>query len=81
MATLVPNFELAQTIGKQVEIEASTVGELIQICTTRFGEPFETTIKHSAIAVNGRLINSLKGYKTPLKAGDVVWLVLPAAGG
>lgn len=81
MATLVPHFELAEKIGKQVEIEAGTVGELIQAGIAQFGEPFETALKQAAIVVNGRLINSLKGKKTPLKGGDIVWLVLPAAGG
>jgi len=81
MATLVPNFELAEQIGRSVEIDAHTVDELLREGTRLFGEPFRSATKVVAIVVNGRSINLLRRGRTPLKADDVVHFVKPSAGG
>ena len=82
MATLVPTFELARQIGEEtLEIEAATLGELLELCIQRFGEPFRTTLQSVAIVVNGRSINHLRGNDTQLGATDTIWLVKPSSGG
>ncbi len=81
MAILIPSFELAEKIGHRVEIDADTVGELVDECISRFGEPFREAVRASAIVVNGRSVNLLKGRRTRLKHDDSVWLIRPASGG
>lgn len=81
MAILIPNFELAEKIGDRLEIDAATVGELIEACTTRYGAVFQEATKRAAISVNGRAIRLLQGTKTPLGKDDQVWLLLPSGGG
>ena len=81
MAILIPNFELAEQIGFKIEIEAHTIGDLVQQGINRFGEPFRQTVERCSIVVNGRSVSLLKGKKTPLKKGDNVWLLLPSGGG
>jgi len=81
MATLIPPYELAQTIGDATEIEASSVKELLAIGSARWGEPFDKAVRTSAIVVNGRAVNHLKGGRTRLKDGDTVWLLKPSSGG
>jgi molybdopterin converting factor small subunit len=82
MATLIPSYELCQTIGMdRVEIDASTVGEFIKRGTERFGEPFWAATQTATIAVNGRAIALLKAKRTKLTRGDVIWLLKPSGGG
>jgi molybdopterin converting factor small subunit len=81
MPYLIPNYELAQKIGQRLELDATSVGDLIQQCSERFGEDFTEAIKRASILVNGRSVNLLKGKDTPLSGDDSVWLVLPSAGG
>lgn len=82
MATLIPNFELAETIGSEtVEIDAATVEELVRIGEQRWGEPFRAAADKAAIVVNGRAVSLLRGGKTPLGPADSVWLLLPSGGG
>lgn len=82
MAYLIPNFELAQKIGSsKLEIDASTVDELIREGTARYGDEFANAIKTATIVVNGRSISKLKGGKTRLAPGDNVWLITPSGGG
>ena len=82
MATLIPNYDLAQKIGtSKVEIEAATVGELIREATTRFGEPFTTALKSATIMVNGRSVSRLQGERTPIARDDTLWLIVPSGGG
>ena len=81
MAWLIPTFELAREIGDRVEIDAATVGELIDVGVARYGEPFRRATLGAVLVVNGRSISVLKGRRTPLAAGDSVWLVKAAAGG
>lgn len=81
MATIVPTFEVAEKIGRQLEIAALTVDELVREGTRLFGEPFRTMCEHSAIVVNGRSVNLLRGGKTPLRPSDRVHFIKPSAGG
>jgi molybdopterin converting factor small subunit len=81
MAVLIPNYDLAEQIGRRVEIEASTVDELIRVCTERYGEPFRRAVQAASIVVNGRSVSRLKGGQTPLGPDDSVWLLLPSGGG
>ena len=81
MAWLIPSFELAREIGDRVEIDAATVGELIDEGVARYGEPFREATQGAVLVVNGRSISVLKGRRTKLAAGDSVWLVNPVAGG
>ena len=78
VAWLIPTFELAKEIGDRVEIDAASVGELIDVGVARYGEPFSRAILGAVLLVNGR---SIKDRRMPLAAGDSVWLVKPAAGG
>ena len=81
MAILIPNYELGQKIGERVEIEASTVAELIEMGTVKWGEVFRQATKRATIVVNGRAVSLLRGKKTPLGKNDSVWLIVPSGGG
>ncbi len=81
MATLIPSFDLAKEIGERHEFEAGTLGQLLDEAVSRFGKPFEDTLRVVAIVVNGRSINFLKGRNTPLGRDDTVWMVRPGSGG
>ncbi len=82
MATLIPSYELSQKIGlDRVEIDASTVGEFIELATQRFGEPFWAATRNSTIAVNGRAIALLEAKRTTLDGDSVIWLLKPSGGG
>ncbi len=78
---MVPTWELAERIGRRVEIDARTVGELIDIGIVRYGEDFRRATERTLIVVNGRGINYLKGRKTRIGPDDEVWFLKPAAGG
>lgn len=82
MATLFPHFKLAKKLGKtEIQIDAGTVEELIEKGKSEFGEAFKEDLGTTAILVNGRNINFLKGLKTAIAKEDKVWFVVPAAGG
>ncbi len=81
MAILVPTYELGERIGHRVEIEASTVDELIAKASARFGDEFTRGTRHALVVVNGQAISYLRGGKTPLGPADEVWFLRPAAGG
>lgn len=75
--------------ASRVEVEASTVGQLLAALLSRFGAdlrrelmtPEEKLKTGIAILVNGRNINFLQGLETPLNPGDKVTIIPPAAGG
>lgn len=81
MAFIVPTYELAEKIGRRIEIDADTVNELIEKGVARFGEDFRIATRSSMIVVNGVGLNRLRGGKTKLKAQDEVWFLKPASGG
>ena len=81
MAILVPTYDLAQRIGRSIEIDAGTVEELIERALERFGEDLRPVLRTALIAVNGVAISRLDLGKTRLGPEDEVWLLVPAAGG
>ncbi len=81
MAILVPTYDLGERIGHRIEIEATTVDDLIAKASARFGDEFARSTRHALIVVNGQAINYLKGGRTPLGPDDEVWFLRPAAGG
>jgi molybdopterin converting factor small subunit len=81
MAILIPNYDLAEKIGDRIEIDASTVDDLIEEGVARWGEIFRQTTKRATISVNGRAISHLRRGKTPLGQNDTVWFVLPSGVG
>lgn len=81
MAILVPTFELAEKIGRRVEIDADTVGDLLDEAIARYGDEFRRATQTSAIVVNGRAVSLLRSRKTRLGDKDVVWMLKPAGGG
>ncbi len=81
MAILIPSYALSAKIGTQVEIEAATVGELLDAGVARWGEEFAQAVRHATIAVNGRAIAHLQGRKTRIGPEDQVWLIMAAGGG
>ena len=81
MAVLIPFFDLGDVIGQRIEIEADTLGELVEEARRRFGAPFVEATKFSSFVVDGRARSIRRGSKTRLKKDDVVWMVRPSAGG
>jgi|Deesub1362A_J573_1020465.scaffolds.fasta_scaffold00099_40 molybdopterin synthase sulfur carrier subunit len=83
---LFANFREAAK-AKEVEIEAKTVGELLNALVERYSslEPlfFDTgkLREYVHIMVNGRHINNLEGLGTELKEGDTVAIFPPVSGG
>jgi len=71
--------EIAGT--RSLEAEASTVGELIDVLSGRFGRDFKKAVRGARIVVNGSPSQYLAGNKTPLGAGDEVAFLVPAGGG
>jgi len=82
VATLVPHAELAKLLGNQtMSTNARNIGELIDEVRSRLDEKSWDKMKRSTILVNGRNINSLQGQDTPLGPSDIVWMIVPSAGG
>ncbi|AEH24629.1 MoaD/ThiS family protein [Pyrococcus yayanosii] len=67
---------------KSLELEARTIGELLEKLYAKFGEPFRRELESGfMILVNGHNIEHLKGLNTELKEGDKVSIFPPAGGG
>ena len=66
---------------RKTEATAATVGELLDVLTTRYGPLFKKHAKVSRIVVNGTPIQYKRGRLTPLKPGDEVALLVPVGGG
>jgi MoaD family protein len=67
-----------------------TVGDLLALLSERYGEPFRKAVyepkgsdvkPNYIVAVNGYLLNQLKGLETRLKKGDHVTLLPIVSGG
>lgn len=73
----------------EVEAGAEDVGALIEALSLRFGPAFRDHVieapgrlRHDVtVLVNGRNIHFLAGLDTPLRPGDEVVFIPPAAGG
>jgi MoaD family protein len=68
----------------------ATVGDLLALLSEKYGEPFRKAIyepktpdvkPNYIVAVNGYLLNQLKGLETRLKKGDRVTLLPIVSGG
>ena len=74
--------------NREIETEASTVGDAISVLVAKFGNEFERRVLEVSgepkrllnFYVNGKNIRFLSNLETDLKDGDVVML-LPAVGG
>lgn len=74
--------------NREIEIEASTVGDAISVLVSKYGNEFERRVLEVSgepkrllnFYVNGKNIRFLSNLETELKDGDVVML-LPAVGG
>lgn len=75
---------------RSVEMEADTVGELLEIMKKKFGKPFLDAVinpesgklkRFFSFMLNGKRIELLEGYDTRLEDGDRVALFPPIGGG
>ncbi|TFF95350.1 MAG: molybdopterin synthase sulfur carrier subunit [Promethearchaeota archaeon] len=73
-----------------VEYEGETVGDVIRQFVKEHKDQLDNNLlnkkktklnKQILILVNGRNIEHLNNYKTPLKEGDSVYLSIPLSGG
>jgi len=79
---------LANVKERKLDMEASTVGEVLNLLATKYGERFKEEIFNSErtpkrfinVYVNGKEIRFLKGLDTTLGSEDDV-LILPAVSG
>lgn len=73
---------LRDAAGKAVdEIDAETVGVLVEEAKRRYGPEFAEFLSFSNVAVNGILISHLAGDETALGPGDEVAFLPPVSGG
>ena len=78
MATLRLFANLRETAGTDtVEIDASTVGELLDSATEQFGDGFATGLQSAGVWVNGETAETA----TPLSTSDEVAVIPPVSGG
>ncbi len=61
--------------------EASTIRELLQEVSKRYGREFAGKLKTATVLVNGKNITHLRWKRTRLNDGDIVSLFPPLAGG
>jgi|TARA_B100001971_G_C18190080_1_gene538076 adenylyltransferase/sulfurtransferase len=73
---------------REIEVDATTVGDAVSLLVSKYGEEFERRILDPTgqpkrllnFYVNGKNIRFLSNFDTKLNEGDVVML-LPAVGG
>lgn len=63
------------------EIDAPTVGLLIEEAKRRYGSRFAESLAFCSVAVNGTLISSLAGDDTAIGPEDEVAFLPPVSGG
>lgn len=79
-------YDMSKALGaRHLEIASATsVKEVVEQVRERLagsGEPCDALARPVAVAVNGVLINHMRGMKTRLADGDTVAFVKAAAGG
>ncbi len=81
MATLLLFGAISEIAGsKREEIEASTLGELLESVNARFGERFGRALEHCAIAIDGKTVDSVDPA-TPIEPGSEIAVLPPVSGG
>ena len=73
---------------REIEVDATTVGDAVSLLVSKYGEEFERRILDPTgqpkrllnFYVNGKNIRFLSNFDTKLNDGDIVML-LPAVGG
>jgi molybdopterin converting factor small subunit len=79
-------YDMSKALGLQ-RLEMASVGtvkDVVEVVRARFaeaGERFEERAHPVAVAVNGVLVNHMRGMKTRVSDGDTVAFVRAAAGG
>lgn len=66
---------------KEIEVQASTVKELLAAVAEKTGKFTARELKGYLIYVNGTLSTKLKGYRTKLSDGDEIIMMNPSSGG
>jgi molybdopterin synthase sulfur carrier subunit len=63
------------------EIEAATVGELLEEARRRYGKRFAEALEFASVAVNGEDVARVGGLDAPIEPEDEVALLPPVSGG
>ncbi|MFA6867273.1 MAG: MoaD/ThiS family protein [Clostridia bacterium] len=70
------NYKMAKT-----QLEASTLKDLLEKIAVKYPVYSYKELKNSVILINEVNFIKLKKFRTPLKDGDVVFIMSPASGG
>ena len=65
---------------KLLEVDCKSIQEVLEYIANKYNVKV-SDVKQHLIFVNEVNIDKLKLYKTPLKDGDIVYLLSPASGG
>jgi molybdopterin synthase sulfur carrier subunit len=67
--------------GRETDVRANSVKELLERLSRDYDGRLDRYLKTSAVLVNGRNVEYMKGGKTKLKPDDVVSIYPPLGGG
>jgi len=67
--------------GREADVQANSVKELLERLSRDHEGKLDRYLKTSAVLVNGKNVEYLKGKKTKLKPDDVVSIYPPLGGG
>jgi molybdopterin synthase sulfur carrier subunit len=67
--------------GREADVPAGSVKELLDKLSRDYEGKLDRYLKTSAVLVNGKSVEYLKGRKTKLKPDDVVSIYPPLGGG
>ena len=72
---------LREICGKEFEIDAKDVKEMLKKAGEKYGKEFKRQSRGASILVNGKNISYLGGLRTSLAPSDEAVILPPAAGG